>query len=74
MQPVSRQRIGKHIPGATNTLATTELLLEMVFSTLSIQRHYKEDNQGAPVNSELSSVWEAVKIEPEHVKLKNLLC
>jgi hypothetical protein len=30
MQPVSRQRIGKHVPAATNTSKTTELLLESV--------------------------------------------
>jgi hypothetical protein len=33
MQSVSRQQIGKHFPAATNTHATVELLLEMVFPT-----------------------------------------
>jgi hypothetical protein len=44
MQPVSRQRIGKHIPAGTNTYATMELLLEAVFSARSVQRGYKEDD------------------------------
>jgi hypothetical protein len=44
MQPVSRQRIGKHVPAAMNTHATTELLLETVFSNRAVQRSYKEDN------------------------------
>jgi hypothetical protein len=44
MQPVSRQRIGKNVPAATNTHSTIELLLETVFSTRSVQKVYKEDN------------------------------
>jgi hypothetical protein len=54
---VSRQRIGKHFPAATDTHATIEVLLERVFSTLSVQRSYKEDSCG----NRVSSVWEAVK-------------
>jgi hypothetical protein len=46
MQPVSSQRIGKHDPVATNTDTTMELLLEIVFPTLSVQNGYKEDNLG----------------------------
>jgi hypothetical protein len=38
----SRQRLGKHVPAATNTHATIEVLLETVFSTRSVQRGYKE--------------------------------
>jgi hypothetical protein len=37
MQPVSRQRIGKHVYNTT-------VLLEMVFSIRSMQSGYKEDN------------------------------
>jgi hypothetical protein len=48
MQTVSRQRTGKHIPAATNTYTTIELLLETVFSIWSMQRGYKEDNWGHP--------------------------
>jgi hypothetical protein len=51
MQPVSRHRIGKHVPAATNTHTTIELLLETVFSTRPVQSGYKEDNWGNPVNS-----------------------
>jgi ParB-like chromosome segregation protein Spo0J len=39
----SRQRLGKHVPAATDTHATIEVLLETVFSTRSMQRGYKED-------------------------------
>jgi hypothetical protein len=59
MQPVSRQRIGKHIPAATNIHSTLELLLETVFSTRFMQRGYKGDNWGNPVSWELSSAREA---------------
>jgi hypothetical protein len=46
MEPVSRQWIGKHVPAATNTHATIELLLETVFPTWSVQMGYKEYNWG----------------------------
>jgi hypothetical protein len=55
------QRTGKHIPAAMNIHARSELLLEMVFSTQSVQRSYKEDNWGNPVSRELSSAREAEK-------------
>jgi hypothetical protein len=54
MQPVSRQRIGKHIPAATNTHTTLELLLESVFSTRSVQSGYKDDNLGHPVSCQFT--------------------
>jgi hypothetical protein len=44
MQPVSKKRIGKHVPATTNTHTTIELLLETVLSTWSVQNDYKEDN------------------------------
>jgi hypothetical protein len=71
---VYRQRIGKHVPAATNTHATIELLLETVFSTRSMQMAYNEDRWGDTVSLELSSVRESVKRGHEHVKLKNLYC
>jgi hypothetical protein len=43
---VSRQRLGKHIPAATDTHATIEVLLETAFSIRSLQMGYKEDNWG----------------------------
>jgi hypothetical protein len=61
MQPVSKQRIGKHVSAATNTQVTIELLLETVISTPSLQRGYKEDNCGDPVSCELSSARESEK-------------
>jgi hypothetical protein len=38
---VSWQRLGEHIPVATDTHATIEILLETVFSTRSVQRSYQ---------------------------------
>jgi hypothetical protein len=40
MQPVSKQRISKHVS------ATMELLLEMVLFIRSVQSSYKEENWG----------------------------
>jgi hypothetical protein len=40
---ISKQRLGKHVPAATDTHAI-EVLLETVVSTQSVQRGYKEDN------------------------------
>jgi hypothetical protein len=48
MQPVSRQWISEHVPAAANAHTTIELLLETVFSTLYMQRGYKDDNRGDP--------------------------
>jgi hypothetical protein len=47
---VSRQRLGKHVPAATDMHATIEVLLEMVLSTRSVQRSYKEDTWGNRVS------------------------
>jgi hypothetical protein len=54
---VSWQRLGKHVPMATDMLATIEVLLEMVFSAESMHGCYKEDNWG----NQVCSVREAVK-------------
>jgi hypothetical protein len=54
---VCRQRLDKHFPAAADTHAAIEVVVEMVFSTRSVQRGYKEDNWG----SRVSSVREAVK-------------
>jgi hypothetical protein len=54
---VSRQRLGKHIPAATDKHATIEVLLETAFSTRSVRRGYEEDNWG----DQVSSVRETVK-------------
>jgi hypothetical protein len=35
---VSRQRLCKHVPAATDTHSTVEVLLETLFSTRSVQR------------------------------------
>jgi hypothetical protein len=53
MQPIYRQRIGKH---AYNN----KELLEMVFSIRSVQRDYKEENYCNPV----TPVWRRGRIPP----------
>jgi hypothetical protein len=61
MKTVCRQRIGKHVPAATNT--TIESLLETVFSIPSMQSGYNEDNLGRP--GWLSVVgWQRVENQP----------
>jgi hypothetical protein len=47
-----------------------------MFYTWSVPKSYPEDNWGHQVSSQLIeiSAREAVKIEPEPVKLKNLHC
>jgi hypothetical protein len=40
----SRQRLGKHVPAATDKHATIDVFLETVFSTRPEQRGCKEDN------------------------------
>jgi hypothetical protein len=75
-----RDKIGKHVPAATDTHAI-QVLLGTVFSTRSVQRGYKKDNW----DNRVSSVWEsvgkpgswkgaAVQRGPERVKLKNIHC
>jgi hypothetical protein len=49
MQHVSRKRINKYVPVATNTHTTVEFLLKTVFYTWSVQRGYEEDNWGDTV-------------------------
>jgi hypothetical protein len=59
MQPVSKQRIGKHVS------IKIKLLLEAVFSIRSVQNGYKEENLGNYFSWEwavqLSSAREADK-------------
>jgi hypothetical protein len=47
-----------------------------VFPTWSMLRSHLENNWGDPVSCQLrvEFAWEAVKIGPEHRKLKNLNC
>jgi hypothetical protein len=53
---VSRQRLNKYVPAATDTHATLEVMLETLISTLSVQRVYKADNWGKHL-----CVWETFK-------------
>jgi hypothetical protein len=57
MKSVSRLRIDKHVPAATNTHTTIELLLETVFSARSIQSGYTEENCGAKCPLEKPSTF-----------------
>jgi hypothetical protein len=38
---LARQRLGTHVPAATNTQATIEILLETMFSIRSVHGGYK---------------------------------
>jgi hypothetical protein len=38
---ITRQRLSKHVPDATNTQAKEEVLLEKMFPILSVQSGYK---------------------------------
>jgi hypothetical protein len=62
---VSGQRLGKQYPASTDTNITIE---EPCFLCGQCGNVISKDKV------QLSSVWEAVKIEPERVKLKNLHC
>jgi hypothetical protein len=55
MQPVSKQRIGKHASTAI------ELLLETVFSIRSVQSDYKEENVGKQFQLRVGSSVELCK-------------
>jgi hypothetical protein len=64
MQPVSRQRIGKHAS------ATIKWLFETVFSVRSVRSGYKEDNWGNPIQLRVGSSvglckegWEEMTIQ-----------
>jgi hypothetical protein len=41
---VSKQRLGTHVPSATDTHATIQVFFETAFSARSLQKGYKEDN------------------------------
>jgi hypothetical protein len=60
---VSRQRLGKHLPAATDTHATIEVLLEMVFSIRSVERGYKKNNWGNRISLVGESVKKRVQLE-----------
>jgi hypothetical protein len=60
---ISRQRLGKHVPAATDKHSTIKVLLKTVFSTQSVQRGYKEDKWGLRVSSVLESMKKRAQLE-----------
>jgi hypothetical protein len=66
---VSGQWLSKHVPVAVNTHAAIELVLEKGCVLCEPCQDVISKGQ-----SQFSSVHEAVKIGPEHMKLKNLYC
>jgi hypothetical protein len=64
---VSRQRLGKQVPAATDTNAVIE---ERCFMW-SVLRCYKQGTKLVDGSVHLSSARDAVNIGPERVKLKN---
>jgi hypothetical protein len=84
IQPVSRKRIGKHIPAATNTHATIEdpvfnqridkhtaigVLLETVFSVRFVQNGYNEESSWEDLVDFQRSKW-AVSRELSSAKIR----
>jgi hypothetical protein len=63
----------EHIPAAAKTHATTELLLETECFLCGPRRDVISKGP-SQLRVQLSSAWEAVKIGPGRVKLKNLHC
>jgi hypothetical protein len=66
IRPISGQRLGKHVPATTVTYATGKQ--GVVYAVRG------EEFTEVTISVGKSSVWEAVMIEPEHEKLKNLHC
>jgi hypothetical protein len=64
-RPVSRQRLGKHVPIAANRRAILEVFLEMEFSIMSVPMSYKEDNGGHQVSSLPDSMKRGLEPEAE---------
>jgi hypothetical protein len=65
----SGQRLGKHVSAATDTNPTTEVRRFLCGPCGDVISKGQ-----SLVDSELSSAREAVKMEPERVKVKNLHC
>jgi hypothetical protein len=61
---VSRQRLGKHVPAATDMHATIEVLLETVLSAWSVQRSCKEDRWGNGVSDPCGGGFEYLYRSP----------
>jgi hypothetical protein len=76
MQTVTRQRTSKHVPAATNMNIKIEILLERCFLLDSCKVVIRKTIGAMQlvVSCRLNSALEAVKTEPECVKLKNLRC
>jgi hypothetical protein len=53
---ISKQRLGKHVPAATDMHPTKYVLLATVFCTQSMQRGYTEESWGNRAASILESV------------------
>jgi hypothetical protein len=53
---ISRQLLGKHVPGAMNAKETIDVLLEMVFPVGSASRLYNDDRRPAEMMIQKSRV------------------
>jgi hypothetical protein len=72
---VSRQWLDKHVLAAMDKHATIDVFLETVFSTLFMQRDYKEDNGGNRVIPVREPVEKSVPLEGiRRSERKNLHC
>jgi hypothetical protein len=66
---ISRQRLGKHVPAATDTHATIEVLLETVFSTRQPNQLYME-----VCEEKRQLEGNRYSKRTGHVKLENIHC
>jgi hypothetical protein len=78
---VSSQRLGKHVPAATNTYKAIEVLLETVFSTRSCKGVITKSIGVKQIRFVQESVkqrgsWKGAAVQRglERVKLKNIHC
>jgi hypothetical protein len=70
---VSRQGLGKHVPVATDTHATTEVVLETVFYPQSVQRGYKEVNWIMNSSDENRCAQHGMTVAPDGVRHQDRL-
>jgi hypothetical protein len=59
---ITRQRLGKQVPAATDTQATAEELLEMMFPIRSVQSGYKEELSWESAVAFPSSKWAVSRV------------
>jgi hypothetical protein len=62
------QRLGEQVTLATDTRATIDVLLEMMFYTRPVPRSYKEENWGSQVSCVRESMKKSVQLEGSRIQ------